>query len=205
MLTALVVVASLSVAGYACLLALHRQGVAAAGSRQVVSGISALVSSQALGTALRAASSAGDAGKAGDASGAAKPGAATGRLALTASERRDCPATAAACVDLTGKITWLQAAGKVSYGPVRMEPGPLGSQGATPAGTFHVTGKAGPGYVASPGHQPTPWAVFLAPGDITIGEGSLAQPSAGCLHLSMASARSYNQRLRTGAEVVVFS
>jgi hypothetical protein len=201
MMTAMVAVASLSVTGYACVLAVHRQHVRAADSRRVVSGISALVSSRA----LVALSSAGKASSPGKASGASLGSGAAGPLALTASERRDCPAGAAACVDLTDKITWLQAGGKVTYGPVKMEPSPAGARNATPTGTFHVTAKAGPGYVSTAGRDLIPWAVFFAPGGIAFCEGSLSQPSEdGCVYMATAAARFYNQHLPAGAEVVVF-
>src|SRR6202042_514195 len=66
-------------------------------------------------------------------------------LVLTAEDHQACPAAAVACVDLARHITWLQADGKVSFGPVRMEPGKPGSgPHATPAGTFQVQWKAGP-------------------------------------------------------------
>lgn len=235
MMTALVAVASLSVTGYACVLAVHRQHVRAADSRRVVSGISAVVSSRALVALSSAASKA--ASKAASASGTASagstpsasgtagagstPGASstpsasnvsgsshvsptTRSLALTANERRDCPAAAAACVDLTEKITWLQAAGRVTYGPVRMESSPPGAQHATPTGTFRVTGDGGPDSVGTVGHHVSPWAVFLAPGGIAFCEGSLSQSPDGCVDLTMAAARFYSQHLPAGAEAVVF-
>ncbi len=64
--------------------------------------------------------------------------------------------------------------------------------------------KAGPDYVSTAYHHLIGWAVFFAPGEIAFCEGSLNQPSYGCVHLTMAAARSYNQRLPVGAEVVVF-
>jgi hypothetical protein len=201
MVTAMVAVASLSVTGYACVLAVHRQHVRAADSRRVVSGISALVSSRALVALSNASKASGP----GEASGASQGSGAAGSLTLTASERRDCPAAATACVDLTGNITWLQAGGKLTYGPVRMEPSLAGARHATPTGTFHVTGKAGPGYVSTADHDLIPWAVFFAPGGVAFCEGSLTQPPGdGCVHLAMAAARFYNQHLPAGAEVVVF-
>ena len=63
-------------------------------------------------------------------------------LVLTSSDRRDCPAAAVACVDLTRHITWLQTGGKVSFGPVQMEPGRPGGGHQTPRGTFHVAWKS---------------------------------------------------------------
>lgn len=55
---------------------------------------------------------------------------------LTARDVRLCPAAATACVDLSGRLTWLQSGGTVTFGPVRVEPGPPGSAHATPRGTL---------------------------------------------------------------------
>jgi hypothetical protein len=193
--TILVAVVSLSVTGYACALAVHRQDARAADSQQLVSGISALVSSHAFAAALSSAIN----------HGAINHGASDdGPVTLTARDRRECPPAASACVDLAEKITWLQAGGKVSYGPVRMEPGPRGTEHATPTGTFRVAWKAGSEYMSTSYHELIPWAVFFAPGGIAFHEGSLTVPSHGCVHLTMASAHYYNQHLPVGAEVVVF-
>jgi hypothetical protein len=142
-------------------------------------------------------------GTAESAKGSAK-GTAPARLALTAVDRKDCPAPATACVDLTKHMTWLQAGGKVSFGPVRMEPGQPGTVHATPRGTFYVAWKAGPGYMSTIYHQPMPWATFFAPGGIAFHGGSLTHWSHGCVHLTVANARYYQENLSVGAEVVVF-
>jgi lipoprotein-anchoring transpeptidase ErfK/SrfK len=124
--------------------------------------------------------------------------------ALTARDHSMCPPAAAACVDLTRHLTWLQSGGKVTYGPVQMEPGPPGSLNATPQGTFAVTGKGGPDVISNTYHEPMPWAVFFGSGGIAFHAGSLTVPSHGCVHLTMASAHYYNEHLAIGAEVVVF-
>jgi L,D-transpeptidase-like protein len=126
------------------------------------------------------------------------------RLVLTAADRRDCPADAVACVDLTRHITWLQSGGKVSFGPVPMEPGKPGGKHQTPRGTFHVAWKAGPSYVSNIYHSPMPWATFFATGGIAFHGGSLTQWSHGCVHLTTKNAHYYNKHLPIGAEVVVF-
>src|SRR5215831_6048489 len=41
-----------------------------------------------------------------------------GSLVLTARDHRLCPRAATACVDLTRHLSWLQAHGKVTFGPV---------------------------------------------------------------------------------------
>jgi hypothetical protein len=125
-------------------------------------------------------------------------------LVLTAADHRDCPAAAAACVDLTRRISWLQAAGKVTFGPVQMEPGEPGGKHQTPRGTFHVAWKAGPTYFSTIYHEAMPWATFFAVGGIAFHGGSLTQWSHGCVHLTVANAHYYNEHLPIGAGVVVF-
>jgi lipoprotein-anchoring transpeptidase ErfK/SrfK len=125
-------------------------------------------------------------------------------MVLTASDRQDCPAAATACVDLTRHITWLQTGGKVSFGPVQMEPGKPGGGHETPRGTFHVAWKAGPAYISTTYHEPMPWATFFAAGGIAFHGGSLTKWSHGCVHLTTKNAHYYNEHLPIGAEVVVF-
>lgn len=125
-------------------------------------------------------------------------------LVLTAFDRKDCPAAATACVDLTTHVTWLQSDGRVSFGPVRMEPGQPGTVHATPSGTFHVSWKAGPHYMSTIYHEQMPWATFFAPGGIAFHGGSLTHWSHGCVHLTVANAHFYQENLPIGAEVVVF-
>jgi hypothetical protein len=201
-LMSVVAAASLAVTGYACTLALldraHLGRGAHAGSpggTYVVNGIASFVSSSAFVQALSSAK-------------ATKPAAPAVApavsLTLTARDRANCPAAASACVDLDEHITWLQSNGKVSYGPVQMEPGPPGSAHATPTGRFHVQWKAGPSYVSTLYHEVIPWAVFFAPGGIAFHAGSLTKGSHGCVHLTLDAAHYYNQHLPVGAEVVVF-
>ena len=126
-------------------------------------------------------------------------------LALTAADHLDCPAAAVACVDLARHITWLQSHGKVSFGPVQMEPGKPGSgPHATPAGTFQVQWKAGPDFMSNIYNEPMPWATFFAPGGVAFHGGSLTHWSHGCVHLTVANAHYYHEHLPVGAEVVVF-
>jgi lipoprotein-anchoring transpeptidase ErfK/SrfK len=85
-----------------------------------------------------------------------------------------------------------------------MEPGPPGSVHSTPLGTFRVTGKGGSNVMSDTYHEPMPWAVFFGSDGIAFHAGSLTIPSHGCVHLTMADARYYNEHLALGAEVVVF-
>jgi hypothetical protein len=123
---------------------------------------------------------------------------------LSSRARSSCPAAATACVDLNDHLTWLQSDGRITYGPVSMEPGPPGTQQATPRGTFHVLWKAGANYISTEYHVPIPYAVFFAPGGVAFHGGSLTTPSHGCVHLDIGSARYYHDHLPAGAEVMVF-
>jgi hypothetical protein len=125
-------------------------------------------------------------------------------LVLTAADHQDCPAAAAACVDLTRHITWLQVGRQVAFGPVQMEPGEPAGGHETPRGTFQVAWKAGPSYVSNIYHEPMPWATFFAAGGIAFHGGSLTAWSHGCVHMTDANAHYYNEHLPIGAEVVVF-
>ena len=127
-----------------------------------------------------------------------------GSLVLTGRDHRTCPPAAAACVDLSRHLTWLQSDGKVTFGPVRMEPGPPGSANATPRGTFMVLWKGGPNVVSNLYNEPMPWAVQFTSDGSAFHAGSLTVPSHGCVHLTMANAHYYNEHLAIGAEVVVF-
>ena len=127
-----------------------------------------------------------------------------GALALTARDDSACPPAAAACVDLSRHLTWLQSDGTVTFGPVRMEPGPAGSANATPRGTFTVIWKGGPNVISNIYNEPMPWAVQFTSGGVAFHAGSLTLPSHGCVHLTMANAHYYNEHLAIGAEVVVF-
>jgi lipoprotein-anchoring transpeptidase ErfK/SrfK len=129
---------------------------------------------------------------------------ATMPLVLTAADHRHCPAAAAACVDLTRHITWLQSNGKTTFGPIQMEPGRPGGGHETPRGTFWVQWKAGPSLISNIYHEPMPWATFFAAGGIAFHGGSLTAWSHGCVHLTDQNAHFYNEHLPIGAEVVVF-
>lgn len=135
---------------------------------------------------------------------AARARLATMPLVLTALDHQECPAAAAACVDLTRHITWLQANGRIAFGPVQMEPGQPGSAHQTPRGTFQVSWKAGPSLISNIYDEPMPWATFFAPGGIAFHGGSLTAWSHGCVHLTVSNAHYYNEHLPIGAEVVVF-
>ena len=123
-------------------------------------------------------------------------------IVLSARARAECAPAASACADLSAHVTWLQSGGRITYGPVRMEPG--GDGDPTPQGIFHVAWKAGPHYISTSYGVPIPYAVFFAAGGVAFHAGSLTTSSHGCIHLTMAAARYYNEHLPIGAEVAVF-
>ena len=116
--------------------------------------------------------------------------------------RRACPPSASACADLADHVTWLQSQGRITYGPVRMEPG--AATDPTPRGTFHVAWKAGAHYISTSFGVPIPYAVFFAQGGIAFHAGSLTSSSHGCIHLTLHNAHYYHDHLPVGAEVAVF-
>jgi L,D-transpeptidase catalytic domain len=123
-------------------------------------------------------------------------------IVLTARERAECGAAATACADLDAHVTWLQSGGRITYGPLRMEPG--AASDPTPRGTFQVAWKAGAHYISTSYGVPIPYAVFFAAGGIAFHAGSLSSSSHGCIHLTLPAARYYNEHLPVGAGVVVF-
>ncbi|HEX3791046.1 MAG TPA: L,D-transpeptidase [Pseudonocardiaceae bacterium] len=110
-----------------------------------------------------------------------------------------CSAAARACVDLSTQQGWLMTNGKVDYGPVSVRTGRSGAP--TDPGTFHVTYKDRD-HISSVYHVAMPYAVFFNGGD-AFHEGSLAESSHGCVHLSASSARMFYNSLAPGDEVQV--
>jgi lipoprotein-anchoring transpeptidase ErfK/SrfK len=141
---------------------------------------------------------------------AAPPAGGPSPAVVTASQRAQCPPSAAACVDLSTRTAWLQDRGQVSFGPVPMLPGaqtglapPGPTSSATPTGAFHVLRKKAD-EVSSEFDEPMPDAVYFAPGGIAFHEGSLTTTSHGCIHLDAAASVTFFDRLRVGDPVEVF-
>jgi hypothetical protein len=111
-----------------------------------------------------------------------------------------CRPTAAACVDLRRRLAWLQAGGRVSYGPVPTGTAMPGHR--TPRGLFRVAWKA-PQWVSTEYGIPMPWSVFFATGGIAFHAGPLGEPSHGCVHLAPAAARHFFDALAVGDRVDV--
>lgn len=119
-----------------------------------------------------------------------------------AANRPPCDITAKACVSLGARKAWItDGAGRVLFGPVGVLGGRKGEP--TPVGTFSVTNKVR-NYHSRQFDAPMPWSVFFYPG-VAFHTGSLGTRSAGCLHLSNASAKTFFSMLSPGDEVQILS
>ncbi|HEX3780053.1 MAG TPA: L,D-transpeptidase [Pseudonocardiaceae bacterium] len=112
-----------------------------------------------------------------------------------------CSAAARACVDLATQQAWLMRDGVVDYGPVAVKTGRASAP--TEPGTFHVTYKDRY-HVSSVYDAPMPYSVFFHGGD-AFHEGSLAESSHGCVHMTRGAAETFYADLAPGDEVQVVS
>lgn len=116
-------------------------------------------------------------------------------------DTKPCPPRASACVDIAAAKAWLQTNGRVTRGPVQISTGMEGHP--TPTGSFHVAWKAE--YTRSTIYDiPMPYSVFFASGGIAFHEGSLDEPSHGCVHLIHSDAQAFFAALKVGDQVVVW-
>lgn len=113
-----------------------------------------------------------------------------------------CPAAAAACVDLTDSVTWLQSGGAVTVGPVKMIGGKAGDR--TPTGTFHVLYKEKLHLSKEFDNAPMPYSVFFTNTGVAFHQDSLTRASAGCVHLSLSNAITFFNTLNPGDMVFVY-
>ncbi len=111
-----------------------------------------------------------------------------------------CAATVRACVNLSTKQAWLLNSGVIDYGPVPISHGAPGSP--TPLGTFPVSWKDAEN-TSSIYSTPMPNSVFFAPGGIAFHEGSITEPSHGCVRLAPDAARFFFDHLTRGQLVQV--
>lgn len=111
-----------------------------------------------------------------------------------------CDAGVDACIDLSANQSWLLKDGAVSYGPVPITHGRAGWE--TPPGTFSVGWKDIDHLSSEFNNAPMPFSVFFN-GGIAFHQGSLSQPSHGCIHLSRAAAETYYNALAVGDKVQV--
>ena len=112
-----------------------------------------------------------------------------------------CPASAAACVDLSRERAWLQTGGAVTYGPVSITSGrkkfrtPVGSYSAYWFDKDHTS--------SIYNDAPMPNSVFFN-GGIAFHAGSLSEQSHGCIHLSTSASLTFFDNLSVGDGVYVF-
>ncbi len=113
-----------------------------------------------------------------------------------------CPATARACVDLSGNRTWLQQDGKLLYGPAGMSHGKPGQE--TPKGSFKVTRKVKDEISREFNNAPMPYAVYFTNNGHAFHEGSTGVQSAGCVRLSHEAAKFFFENLQVGDSVYIY-
>ena len=111
-----------------------------------------------------------------------------------------CGAGVDACIDLSANKSWLLTDGAVTYGPVPITHGRPGWE--TPPGTFLVGWKDIDHLSSEFDNAPMPFSVFFN-GGIAFHQGSLSDPSHGCIHLSYAAAEAYYNALAVGDTVQV--
>lgn len=105
-----------------------------------------------------------------------------------------------ACVSLSQNLAWLLRDGVVEYGPVPITHGRPGEE--TPVGTFKVAWKDAV-HTSNIYGTPMPHSVFFAAGGIAFHEGTLDEPSHGCVHLSPEVAKIFFDALAVKAPVQV--
>ena len=115
--------------------------------------------------------------------------------------RPECPPEAKACIDLTNSMTWLQSDGAVIYGPVQHIAGRRDYR--TTPGMHEVFWK-NIDHVSSIFGTPMPYAIFFTKSGMAFHEGSLTEPSHGCIHLTHDAVVTYWDNLHPGDRVYVF-
>jgi L,D-transpeptidase catalytic domain len=111
-----------------------------------------------------------------------------------------CEPVARACVSLSAKLAWLTRNGRPDHGPVPISYGTR--RNPTPVGRFAVSWKDRDNTSSIYG-TPMPYSVFFAPGGIAFHGGDVRTASHGCIHLPMAAARVFFNRLHPGDVVQV--
>lgn len=120
-------------------------------------------------------------------------------------EESPCVAEAAACVDLTQGIAWLQdREGHTVYGPVPASGGAPGQD--TPTGVQIVSRQVEDEW-SKPFNAPMPHATYFGPdgrdNGIAFHADQVGVPSAGCVHLNYDDARAFFEHLQPGDVVHV--
>lgn len=111
-----------------------------------------------------------------------------------------CQISDGACIQLSTNRTWVVRGDKIVYGPVPITHGMPGH--ATPVGTFSVLRKVKDEW-SRPYNGPMPYSTYFTEDGIAFHEGSLTEPSHGCIHLDRPSAQYYFDNLAVGEAVQV--
>jgi L,D-transpeptidase-like protein len=113
-----------------------------------------------------------------------------------------CGGGVSACISLSTNQSWLIDidTGTISYGPVPITHGRPSHP--TPPGTFRVGWKDIDHLSREFDNAPMPFSVFFN-GGIAFHQGSLSDPSHGCIHLSREAAETYYNALAVGDTVQV--
>ncbi len=111
-----------------------------------------------------------------------------------------CSISDGACIQLSTNQTWVLRGDKIAYGPVPITHGRKGYE--TPLGDFPVLRKVKDEW-SRPYNGPMPWSTYFTHSGIAFHEGSLTEPSHGCIHLDPASAQFYFKNLAIGETVQV--
>ncbi|MGM1063804.1 L,D-transpeptidase [Saccharothrix sp. Mg75] len=101
---------------------------------------------------------------------------------------------------LSTNESWLISGGQVSYGPVPITSGRPGYE--TPVGTHSVLWKVRDDW-SRPYNAAMPFSTYFVGNGIAFHEGSLTDPSHGCVHLSREAAARYFETLAVGDRVQV--
>lgn len=111
-----------------------------------------------------------------------------------------CSIAEGACLRLSTNEAWLVHNGSASYGPVPVTHGMPGYE--TPTGTFSVLRKVKNDW-SVPYNGPMPYSTYFTSDGIAFHEGSLSEPSHGCVHLSNEAAVVFFDNLLIGEQVQV--
>ncbi|WP_245950248.1 L,D-transpeptidase [Saccharothrix carnea] len=112
-----------------------------------------------------------------------------------------CDITEGACVRLSTNESWLISGGQISYGPVPTTSGMPGYE--TPVGYHEVLWKVELDYSRDFNMAEMPYSTYFVSNGIAFHEGSLTEPSHGCIHLSREAAAKYFRTLQVGDQVQV--
>lgn len=113
-----------------------------------------------------------------------------------------CDISDGACIQLSTNQSWVLRGDKIAYGPAPITHGRKGYE--TPVGKFPVLRKVKDEW-SRPYNGPMPWSTYFTESGIAFHEGSLTEPSHGCIHLDPAAAKFYFQNLSIGETVQVVS